>query len=674
LIGLSRGHTIQNDDAEQATFTEDPMIRPSRSVCALLVVAGCTPNPLDVLGVEEQVIETEAYRKDDQLSDKHPEYDPGLTVVETFGHCKFTLNKSASVTRLTVQKLGESDRALDGVLFPTRAAALAALGERTVVASMEVVNGALKPFNDGLYAAIELLIEAGTHGSLVNKRAVWDALLGELLARHQVNPAQPGLFQAAADLGAAAELGGSWPSEPPVEIRSAALERLAKFNQDAFHAQPVGFYTWVPELDPIFRRDRWLMYSEPPPEAVGAVAGILAERPELESGYAGLLGLYAGLTNPPITYSALDLLSASGGSSSSADAAAMTNAFRVAHPDYGTACGKGLSWFPPSTSAESELFRRVACTGGTGANLLDLLIQAIQSGAIDLTPRADSGWYDRQLYALETLLLPERAGENDHLLLTREYKEKLVETFKSLIIQTRETHAKQLGMGEVQSVDPTPIDLYPLLPVEPFPTFYLRTARAYAFLGNFLRTTLGTEALNAAPRLFEEGTRAERSIASELDEKIRLLYGLHRVAAASIGMRPEISPEEQASVDITAAEAEARGWLGSWPRDADVLRDPRVILPIMRDQIPGTTTYWAIAGIKALRIHASYPAGYEPQVVSSSFCSVNAFVPFEPYLLVEQALQVTRPSDLPPLTRDEFRAIADANPTLEGLRRALESG
>jgi hypothetical protein len=258
------------------------MIRPSGLTYLLLLVASCGGNPLDVLGVEEQVIETESYQKDDQLSDKHPEHAPTLTVVETFEHCKFKLNKSASVTRLSLQQLGETDRALNGVLFPTRAAALAELGGRTVVASMEVVNGALKPFNDGLYAAIELLVEQGNQASLVNKRAVWEGLLGELLARHQASPDHTGLFEAAADFGAAAELGGTWPTEPPVEIRSAARERLAQFNQATFYAQPIGFYTWLSELEQIFRRDRWLMYGEPKRDAVAAVAGVFAgdARPE----------------------------------------------------------------------------------------------------------------------------------------------------------------------------------------------------------------------------------------------------------------------------------------------------------------------------------------------------------------------------------------------------------
>ena len=50
------------------------------------------------------------------------------TVLGDFDDCEFTLNKSASVTRLSLQELGDEDRAFDGVLFPTRAEALEQLG------------------------------------------------------------------------------------------------------------------------------------------------------------------------------------------------------------------------------------------------------------------------------------------------------------------------------------------------------------------------------------------------------------------------------------------------------------------------------------------------------------------------------------------------------------------
>jgi hypothetical protein len=643
-------------------------------VCAW-VVCGCA-NPLDTFGVEEEVIETESpARTSDSLSDKNPQYDPELTVSESFEGCEFVLNKSASVTRLSIQGLARGDSGLKDKLFPTRGAALKALGDREVIASMEVVNGALKPFNDGLYAAVELLAETGENGAPVNKRGFFDALLGELVARHSADPANAPIAAATADFATAAQIAGSSSVAVPSDLDAAVAERLKEFDADPIHAKPIGLYTWTPELETIFRRDRWLTYSapEPTPDSVAAVLGVLVDQPELETAYSNILGLYAGLTNPAMDYSPLDVLEQTADTASD-EPTARTSAFVASHPDLGQECGKPFRWLPAATSPETELFQRLACSGKVSGNLLDALIHAIQSGEIDLTPREGSGWYDRQLYALETLLLPERAAENDHLLLTHEYKDKLVETFKSLVIQTRETHVKSLGGGVTLSSGPPPaVDLYPLLPVEPFPTFYLRTARAYAFLETFLSAVLGTDALESTARLLENGKRSGEPLATELRDKIRLLYGLYLVSAASIGVRPDLSDEEATAVNTEQAEADARAWLEAWETDQDVLRDPRVIVPVAWDEQAETVTYWAVAGVKVLRVHASFPEGFEPRVIESGWCDVNGFVPFEPYMLVEQTLEVTRPLDAPPLTREEFRELADEYTALPELRAALEA-
>ena len=46
------------------------------------------------------------------------------------------------------------------------------------------------------------------------------------------------------------------------------------------------------------------------------------------------------------------------------------------------------------------------------------LIIAIRSGEVQLRPRESDGWYQHQVYALETLLLPSRGSESNKLLLT----------------------------------------------------------------------------------------------------------------------------------------------------------------------------------------------------------------------------------------------------------------
>jgi len=43
--------------------------------------------------------------------------------------------------------------------------------------------------------------------------------------------------------------------------------------------------------------------------------------------------------------------------------------------------------------------------------LMKELVRRIKSGEVDLQPKEGSGWYDYQVYALETLLMPEKGEE-----------------------------------------------------------------------------------------------------------------------------------------------------------------------------------------------------------------------------------------------------------------------
>lgn len=637
-----------------------------------LALLGCTP-ALDVLGAEETVLEKKD-QKSDELSRKSPEYDPDRTIEEEFDGCTLTLNKSASVTRLSVEKIDADVDELSTTIFPTRAAALEALGDREAIASMEVVNGALKPFNDGLYAAIELAVENGSDASLVNKRAILDALLETMLARAEAgdDPA----WQATVDLAASLLMVNEEPMLSE-DTQVAALRAMDDFEQDSFLSTPIGFYTWSDPLRQVFARDRFLQYQlggdERPFDTAFAVAEALRDDENLRLDYERLLRLYAGLTNPSRHFAPTalaDFIDSREGQ------AIDEGAFESAHPELTVvdpACGATYSWLPPSDSPERKLLASDYCDGNRPENLLARLIEAIQSGEVDLTPSEASGWYDWQLYALETLLVPERAPENEHLLLTQAYKDKLVETFKSVLIQTRETHVKQLEPVVTRgSGSPEPVDVYPLLPVEPFPTFFLRTARAYGFVKNVLVATLGEEALSNISRLHEDGSRAEASLAEELDEKAQLLYGLHMVAAASIGMADTLSEDERENLDLKAVEASARSWLDAWRTDPDVLVDPRVAVPLVRDDDAAVVRNLGVVGVKVIHMHASFPEGYEPELVSGG-CPIRHFVPFEPYLLVEQTVEFTTPLTAPPLTRDEFRALLSGQRTLDDMVRALEA-
>jgi hypothetical protein len=654
----------------------------------VLLSPGCA-NPLDVFGMDEVVTQKSTAKKppaitDDKIEDKHPVFDPNLTITEDFDGCEVTLNKSASVTKLDVLPWAKSDAALKDRIFRNRTAALTALGQRPVMPSMEVINGALKPFDDGLYAAVELAAEDGSDGSPINKAALFKNLLAELVTRASSGTAteQPLASDAAAQIGAAILAGGGSPALPS-GIASLAQSLLAKFNADPLTSRAIGFYTWNKELSGIFRRDRFLQSYDSVrpgfgPYAETAVA--LNGAPAITQQYKSVLGLYAGLTNPYFHLPPTALAPLVPDASALGNLSSIQSTFESQHPEMqGTPeCAAHLAFLPASDSPETKLFRDLYCDVAIpqDQNLIDVLIDRIRSGQVDLTPKPDSGWYDRQLYALETLLVPEKAPEKDHLFLTKRYKEKLVETFKSLITQRRETHVKQLETGSSSDVSgympQKQVDVYPKLPVEPFPTFYLRTARAYRFLQGVLVASMGQTFLDSIGRMTEEGTRSPVMLGDELSQKIELLYGLYAVSARSIGMKPVLDPGES-DVDIGKAEAFARDWITKWRSDPDIARDPRVIAPIEHDITHNQVRYWVILGIKALRIQAEFYPGYEPKVVSTPDCEFRSFIDEKPYTLVEQQVEIALPDSQPPLTRDELRSIADKYNNQADIVKALES-
>jgi hypothetical protein len=657
-----------------------------------VVLSGCGCGlPLDILG-QEQIVKQQDHLQgsdslvDDRIEDKHPQFDPSLVIEETFrdegnfSDCPVTLNKSGSVTKVDVIPFPDIDgAALGQTLFPSFTAAAAALGSRPILPSMELVNAALKPFDDGLYAAIELGAEDGSQGSPIAKRTLLTDLLAELLVRSAMGAAaeQPLAREAAASIGAALQLGGG---QVPAAVAPDADLLVRRFQADPFQSRPIGFYSWSPALSAIFQQDRLLQSPVSVRPSFGAYAAAtvaLNGNGPLAARYGQVLRLYAGLTNPFFDRSIADLSSLAPDGPSLGNLSAIQSAFMSAHPETvasDPACAAHLAFVPASDSPEVKLFRTLYCNGALppNANLLDVLIQAIRSGTIDLAPSGASGWYDRQIYALETLLVPDRADEKDHLFLTHRYKQKLVETFKTLVTETRETHVKQLGTFSVKTsgaaVQPM-VDVYPLLPVEPFPTFYLRTARAYVFVQTLLASVLGRPFMTTSHRLLETGGTSTLSLDDELTEKIALLYGLHVLSAASIGMRPGLTPDETTAFPPEADAQRARAWLDGWSSDRDVAKDPRVIVPI--EHSDAGDRYWAVIGSAVVKTRAMFYPGFEPKFVSG--CAIRSFVAFEPYLLTGRTVEITRPASAPPLTRDEFRALCDRSRTQDAIVKALEN-
>lgn len=336
-------------------------------------------------------------------------------------------------------------------------------------------------------------------------------------------------------------------------------------------------------------------------------------------------------------------------------------------------CNNHFALIPASYSKETDYFQSITCRAdyAGGVNFMDELIAAIKSGKIDLKPDDYSGWYDYQSYALETLLLPERGEENNNLLLTKAYKEKLIESFKSIMIQNRETHAKSLEMGSTSKYSgaPKPFDVYPKLPVEPFATFYLRNARAYRFLQTALTAITGEDFMDEVKVHYETG-ESDLSLSDGLKHMTRLMYGLTFISADSVGAKMTLLEDELSKSEIETCRIEAYNWLAEWTEDSDIKTDPRVAVPVQYNYYENSVTYWGVIGVRIIRATTEFHEDFLPEIVKIGGegedmwdCQFREFLPHDYYMMIEKSAEFTVDMDKPILDRETFRELCDEGTT-----------
>jgi hypothetical protein len=311
-----------------------------------------------------------------------------------------------------------------------------------------------------------------------------------------------------------------------------------------------------------------------------------------------------------------------------------------------------------------------------GVDLMRELVRKIRSGEVNLQPRPNSGWYDYQVYALETLLLPEKGAEKDKLLLSKAYKKRMLEAFQALVTKRRETHVRQLDIVMApRSMERPPPKLEekvkPRLRVEPCPSYFLRAARAYAFLANFLESSVGKETLQALHGLKKDGQRKD-NLYDELHFMRDLFYGLYLTSAEDIGMKPALAAEE--TVDQDRCYRLAGDWLAKAFKDEDLAADTRVGVPIYVDANRGITRLWLTLGVRLSKLDADYarPPHIKPArqgdwtvVESHRLEGSHYYIPVDEFAEVEiKGMRV--------LTREELRAICDREKTKEAILKALQ--
>jgi hypothetical protein len=574
---------------------------------------------------------------DDQLSDKNPEFVPNL--VDRRHEGEWIVNASSAVLKLDVPLLLPDQEAALLVLRPSYADAIAnAPASMKVLPSINLIDGKAKQFDDGLFAAIDLAHFKGLKPKLVSVVSVIERL------HERVRPESA----ASAYLAAGLKFAG-------VEVKPARPDQvsdwLQRFEASAMDSKPFSFYTWSEDLARVFRFMRFFQQKLPgrSTDLIKELASALGSDPRLLEDYQTTNAFNARLTNPLGTHTLADV---------------------------GARAGRGedpasVAVFPSSRSKETELFRRLFPLGlAPGADLMRELIHAIRKGDVDLTPRADGGWYEYQVYALETFLMPEKGQEHPKLLLTGAYKKRMLEAFAALMTKRRETHARSLEVAKVAAAPPL-TKFKPRLRVEPCPTYYLRTARSYDFVLNFLVATVGADGLASLYGLKEGGGRA-RPLLEELRWMRELFYGLHLLSAEDIGMAPALHSDEP--VDRAACEATANDWLASYSKDADLKVDTRVSVPIFFDAASGRTRLWTTIGVRLSKLDASYARApkIKPAQGSDDWREVDPHqLEGSQNVIAVDEFAEAEIRGLQPLTRTEFRQVCDAYKTKAEIVQAL---
>jgi hypothetical protein len=605
---------------------------------------------------------------DDRIEDKQTSFAPNL--VDRRPLEGWLVNQSEAVIRLDVPLLRGDSQPHLLQLHPSYQAARGAAAEHThaeltMLPSVNLIDGKAKQFDDGLYAAIDQAYFLGVEGHLSGHLTLVERMLTKL------DPHSP----AAAFLAASLTLGGRETTVAGSTPRDVAArdQWIEAFKQSPTLSKPLGFYTWNDTLRQVWSFMRFLQQDldlEDPQQAAVArdLVQVLADDPQLAADYSAAAGFFGKLTNPLARLSLADCIGVD--LSSPAAVKQLQADKKIQQP--------GIAFFPPSTSRETELFNKLFPLGlPEGANLMRELVGAIRSGKIDLTPRDDSGWYDHQVYALETLLLPQ-VGEGQHkLLLTKAYKRRMLEAFQALITKRRETHVRQLGAAAPASEAAPPQELEqvrPRLRVEPCPSYFVRTARSYAFLHNFLTATLGDETLAKLTGLTAEGDRGI-DLKTELAQQRDLFYGLYLVSCDDIGLSPTLRPEEVA--DAQAAYDQAAQWLDKLADDRDLAADTRVAVPIYIDPIQGRMRLWCTLGVRLTTLDARYarPPRLKPAEGEGEWTVVEGYklLPAEHLIAVDEFAEVEIPTHSPP-NREELRKLCDKHQTKEKIVEALAAG
>ena len=522
-----------------------------------------------------------------------------------------------------------------------------ALPDEGAFVSAGVFAQKAKAVDDGIVAALELIIDDGTF-DLAGRRAFLAQLQEHLLSEWASSEKDAGLAEAIGLISAArsivdgADADSSIASDTGLRLRRSRA--LKEFRSEQETQVPMGIYSWSERLTRLYRQGKALQKPLENRVAVLLSRSLRADL-ALMAVYQTQLSL-AALTNPLVRP---DLL-ADMPSESEID-----DKWKAAV-------------FPASDSPEGRLLERLVGRWKSvplNFDLIGELITAVEEGRISLAPAPESGWYDYALYALEPLLCPDHCPGATRLELADEYRQDLRELFRALQGMTRESHVKQL---ESLAAGGCPLTVAPALSIEPLAEHYRRRADSYRFVRERLTELLGEGVLSSRKRPTPLGETAG-SLLDEIVTMEQLFTGAWAIVRDELGFSQHETGRDERRW-LSASKALARSWIVSHRNDPDLAQDARMMVPLFNDLDRHEFHVLAVLGYEQKTLKASF--AHCPNVTVRN--GLGQVVNVQPHWN-DRNYPLARPVAINCLTkqlldRDSFRAVCDREKTAGAIRRA----
>jgi len=567
-----------------------------------------------------------------------------LSVDESAATFKITLPKSSNVAPLvpvlrpegeegeaeeveeTVETV-EAELSADKIMLYPSYTAAAGKAKGTILPSLDLCGYKGLMVYDGGFASAQMKLEFGVGVLEAGKQKFLIDLANALLDFYSSSDGDAKEFsgKALVFIIVGVMLGqpnGELPPEISVsdDIYKEAKNKKKDFEKEQqYRSNPFGFYHWSEDLQRLCVRDRWLSYLFWPGdrdyhdfERSLIISSIIGSDPVLYGQHEYLFGFYSAVANSTQVNSVGEYRSSLGGKSAKdlINADDLQPLRDIQLQIIGTRLPFQL--LPEPRIEQIDLIDRVVTDKALmSSGVLSTVISAVRAGQMNLIPEDSSGYLGYSEYATAARLNLAVTSIKGKVTIGDNYNLRMESGMRAAFEQNRGAPATAKDGSIV-----------PALTVEPLPDYYLRMARALAYLDRAYRATMG-EDYDTLRGIRSDGKPVGDTIPDEIARTRDLYYGLYLESCMNLGITPSLRSGEAG--DRNALIEQARSFATGWSEDPDFSSDIRYLYPVG----PAKTTlgkegidYVAVMGVRPVEIIVEYDT--PPRVIGGSADTASA--------------------------------------------------